>query len=350
MSQPPSNNSLDFNRANQLFNNGHFTEALQIVETLEQQKDLSLNEYLSRLILKSTILINLARYEEALKFAESALAASQQQQNHLQIFDALLAKSAALRRIRKLEDCFHTIEQAEQELLFLSQEQSLEILLRKANLLLWKGACYWPKGEFNRALEFLEESLALGEQIGNQLIITEALFHISCCYMHKGDLEQGLIYTQKSLHLSEELDHKLLISNIQNSLGVIYFQKGELDRALEFFQKSLALRKEFEDKLSISIALDNIARVYHMKGDLEQALECGKQSLSLCEQFNYSYQTASALFHLYRMIKKKNSHKSNSSTIRIALKKHFNVLKSSKKRWIYLYPIILPANSSKVHC
>ena len=90
------NHTRELTRIEQLLDACNFKEALQAVETLEHQDDLSPPDRLTCHLLKGRLMNNLGRYEETLRLTEAIIRESQRQRKRLHRVDALIARTEAL--------------------------------------------------------------------------------------------------------------------------------------------------------------------------------------------------------------------------------------------------------------
>lgn len=346
----------EFTQAEKLMIEGKFNEALKIVEDIEKREPLPVTELLTFRLLKSKILNKQGHYEKALKLAEQILQESQNLGQSLQEIDAIIEIATALDRLGRIDESLAVITQGEQTFQSLTQEfssksaqkkQPVDFTKREASLLSCKawvyiaksdfdraleflqqslalrkelghkqdiatafnniGIIYWYKGDFNRALECYQQSLLLREEIGNKQDIAASLNNIGAIYGRKGELDHSLEYHQRSLVLREELGNKKHIATSLNNVGVIYFNKGELDRALEYYQRSLTLRKELGNKQDIAASLNNMGIIYMQKGELDWAWEHLEQSLTLFEEAGNNLYSSESLFSLVIVALEKHS-------------------------------------------
>ncbi|MFX1533854.1 MAG: hypothetical protein ACFFDI_06430, partial [Promethearchaeota archaeon] len=144
-------------QAQKLLDKGIFEEAIQVLEGAEK-KELTPVDQLVCHLLKSTVLIRLGQFEKALQLAELASHESKKLEQPFQV-DALIVQAEALWRVGKLDASFRTIERGEQVLKTLTQESTTEVARKEASLLYHKGIIYRERGDFDQALELVNQSL-----------------------------------------------------------------------------------------------------------------------------------------------------------------------------------------------
>lgn len=243
-----------------------FIEALKIINELEDKKGLPLQEQFEIHYLKSSLLNELGRMNEAFKSIELAYKESQQLKNNLQIIDVLLSKSSILGRTGRDKEALENIIKAERLLQKIDHSSSKELKEKNASLLLSKGGIYFNIGDLSRALKYVDKAAIIAKEIKNDKILLRA----------------------------------------SKLLDFIYYFKGEFNLAFEYLKTFLALAKKLNDKQEIIGALNSIGMVLTEKGDFNQALVHLKQSLSICEEIN-SFKTGVVLTSLFDLYLNMNS-------------------------------------------
>src|SRR6185295_14570185 len=115
------------------------------------------------------------------------------------------------------------------------------------------GVNYYTRGEFQQASELFEHYLSLDPSKRDPGMTARALNIAGMIKRTYGDNPGALDYVQRSQRLAEEVGDKKMLGSAFNNLGVIYRDYGEYARALEYFEKSLALGEALGDKTLISL-------------------------------------------------------------------------------------------------
>lgn len=281
--------------AKQLLDQSRFDDALRIVNGLLTMKDLESAEQLAAKILKSQILSTKGDTQKALQLAETAIKESKEFVNPLQEVDASIAKAMALCQMGRFDESLDVIDRAENALKTFTEESPGVLDSKKAVLIYCKGRNFAWKGAPDEALEHLQHSLKLHENIGNKSMIALSLKDIGVAYYYKGDRTRALEYSQQSLSQSKEIDNKWVMISALNNMAIIHRDTGEFDCALESYQQNLTLCQEIDYIYGIAIALVNIGDVLASKGDLARAMEHQQQALPLWEEIGRKDEIASTL-------------------------------------------------------
>jgi len=268
-----NSNKNNLSQVKQLKSEGKFTEALKLINMLEDKKGLTLQDQFDIHHLKSSLLCELGYMNKALNYAELAYKESQQLKNKFQIIGALLTKSYILKMRDQQKAALETINKAEQLLKTIKQASSMEFKEKKAYIALYKGGCYFNMGELNRSLKYADEVLIIAKEIKNKRLIMLATKLQNFNNYYKGDLFHHLEYIKRYLALAEDLNDKQEIIAALNGLGIYFAEKGDFDQALDHLERSLLLCDEINSFKTIVI-LCSLFEVYLNMDSLEKAQQC----------------------------------------------------------------------------
>jgi tetratricopeptide (TPR) repeat protein len=143
------------------------------------------------------------------------------------------------------------------------------------------GSVFWIKGEYDRAIEQYEKSLALAREINDKKEIGKAHSSLGVVHFEKGDQARAVECFQNFLALSEEIGYKQGVGRACGNLGNVHYISGDFDRALELYRKCLAINEELGDRRGIGMANSNLGLVYHDRGDYDLAEACFTKDLAI---------------------------------------------------------------------
>lgn len=127
------------------------------------------------------------------------------------------------------------------------------------------------KGEYSEALEFLELSAAIDEQLNAVSSKARTLLLMGKAHLHRGDRREAGSRIQAALdvyHDAEDLEGK---ANALLEFGAYLAEEGRLNEALDRFKEALRLDTNQEDSVGIARAHRSIANVYRQRGEYERA-------------------------------------------------------------------------------
>jgi tetratricopeptide (TPR) repeat protein len=263
---------------------GRLDEARPLIDSLEKETNFSPEDQLTSQLLKSQLLITTGDFEASLQLAEQVWKGSQEREKSLQGVNASIVMAEALVEMGKYEEGAKGIGEGEQLLTTITDEAPTALTQRKASFIHLRGRIYLYKAEWDSAMDYFQQSLALRQEINNKHDIAVSLRNVGVIYGHKGDVEQALDYHLQALKLFQEVGNKHRVAWCLTNLCSYQQEKGEFDRALENGLHGLALFRELGNKNLVAYALGTVGGVYHKKGELNRALDYYHQQRSIVEE------------------------------------------------------------------
>ena len=158
------------------------------------------------------------------------------------------------------------------------------------------GIIYHYKGESNKSLAYWKKT----QQIYKQLDIQDGMIlgNLGNAYANLGKLDKALDYYTRSLKYYEDKGDKMHSAGRINCIGIVYNQKGNYDKALEYNNRSLKMRKEINDTHGLGYDYFHIGNDYYFKGELNKALNYFNLSYNKFEEINKRRDMYSVLSHI----------------------------------------------------
>ncbi len=186
--------------------------------------------------------------------------------NHFKQVEELLLEALSAER-KSTEEALKIAEKA----LVLSIEQGINEGIARSKMRI--GRCYWINGDFDKAVDFLSQSLELATKIEHHETQAEALIGLGNVYITIEFTDQALNYYTTALKLVEEKNLDEQKSKLFNNLGTLHEDLKNYPTALDFYQKSYQLAQINADEYAIAIAYLNIGNVYLNLDKLDQAYD-----------------------------------------------------------------------------
>src|SRR5690554_1213603 len=162
------------------------------------------------------------------------------------------------------------------------------------------GNIYRKQGNFPKATEYFFRSLQIREQAQDVIGAATSLGNLGVLYMEQDKLDEAADYFNRSLSHWEEIGHELAIAGTLNNLGLIYAKQGDLEKALETHLKSLEIREEMNSKRGIAESMINIGGIHRELGEYNKAIDNFEQSLTINKESGDRNGEASSLYNLGR--------------------------------------------------
>jgi tetratricopeptide (TPR) repeat protein len=147
---------------------------------------------------------------------------------------------------------------------------------------------------------------------------------------HVGDYDTALRYLQQSLAIRQQIGDKAGEGTTLNNISQIYDAQGDYDTALRYLQQSLAIFQQIGDKAGEGATLNNISQIFKAQGDYDTALRYLQQSLAICQQIGDKAGLCATLFNMGHI------HLQNEQ------------LQEAVSAWVTVYLIAAPMNLAQV--
>jgi len=139
-------------------------------------------------------------------------------------------------------------------------------------------------GRPHEALKFLEESLAIAREIGDQSRVAVVLQPIGVTYLSLDDVETARRYLGEGLELARQGGDKREIAAALSAMEQIHRVVGDLDAAEAASRDVLATMRELDDKQNVGVALTNLAIVSILRGSYAEATQILREILEINDQ------------------------------------------------------------------
>ena len=143
------------------------------------------------------------------------------------------------------------------------------------------GNVYLSVGEYEKAREHLEKSLAMRKEIGERNGEASSHGNLGNVYQSVGEYEKAREHLEKSLAIKKEIGDRNGEASCYANLGAMYLSVGKYEKAREHLEKSLAIQKEIGDRNGEANSHVNLGNVYESVDEYEKAREHLEKSLAI---------------------------------------------------------------------
>jgi DNA-binding CsgD family transcriptional regulator len=145
-----------------------------------------------------------------------------------------------------------------------SQPARAKALNEAGYILTWRG-------EYERGVALLEESLALFKELGDESGIAASFFQLALTVLHRGDHERVGALREQAEVLRRELSDRRAISHLLHFLAMASLDEYDYERAVALFEESLVLFREQGDLRSTAMCLTGLGMTALEREDHERA-------------------------------------------------------------------------------
>jgi predicted ATPase/class 3 adenylate cyclase len=146
------------------------------------------------------------------------------------------------------------------------------------------GILYRERGDYETALEYLEqvkaERLARADYIG----LMKVTNHIALLFERKGEYVRAQEVANEALRLAREVGDKGGIARVLSTLGTLASDRSDFSEARKLNEECLAFYRETGDKRDVASMLNNLGIIADYQGDFSNAISLYEESQELWRQ------------------------------------------------------------------
>ncbi|MGB5770645.1 MAG: tetratricopeptide repeat protein [Crocosphaera sp.] len=142
--------------------------------------------------------------------------------------------------------------------------------------------------EKGKALGSYYQALDISREIGDRNGEASSYNNLGLAYYSLGEYQQAIQYYQQSLAITTEIgaaegtrSARNGEASSYNNLGNAYSSLGEYQQAIQYHQQSLAIKTEIGDRKGEASSYGNLGNVYSSLGQYQQAIQYHQQSLAI---------------------------------------------------------------------
>ncbi|KAB0241349.1 tetratricopeptide repeat protein [Microcystis aeruginosa EAWAG127a] len=201
--------------------------------------------------------------------------------SQLKVYDSAFDILRAIYDFLTLGGYYQTLADYYLELVTVYQQQEEQTNWKYTASLTSLGNVYYSLGEYQKAIEFHQQSLAIKREIGDRGGEANSYGNLGNVYDSLGEYQKAIEFHQQSLAIKREIGDRGGEAKSYNNLGSVYGSLGEYQKAIEFHQQSLAIEREIGDRGGEAKSYNNLGSVYNSLGEYQKAIEFHQQSLAI---------------------------------------------------------------------
>lgn len=162
-------------------------------------------------------------------------------------------------------------------------QRSLQI--KRAERFYQQGQTYLAKGQYEKALDKFENSLALARKIEFKSGAAHNLNEIGIIQIKKGEYAKAREYFYEAVSIYEQLEMDPEISKSLNNIALSYVTAKAFDQALQSYAKLLAWDEKTGNSLGMAITANNMGHIFEQYyGDYTEAEKKYLQALKIFDK------------------------------------------------------------------
>ena len=144
-----------------------------------------------------------------------------------------------------------------------------------------QGIAYWDLGQMDKAIEYIEQALAIHREIGYRRGEGYALGNLGVIYKDLSQMKKAVEYHEQALNINREIGDRQGEGYVLGNLGIAYEKLDRTDKALEYYEQALAIRREIGYRQGEGLDLANLGNAYYSLGQTDKAVEYYEQALAI---------------------------------------------------------------------
>ncbi len=227
---------------------------------------------------KANDLLLKENFPEALANFELVLKQSEEQQDAKTAADALYKIGICYNLLAQYQKAFEALTRAEKLHTTLRTKEAIAFdLTEKANTELLRA-------NTNESISISETALRLHREAGNRKGEADTLRNIGLAYVNKGEFKKAADYVNNSLAIAQEIQDQWGIAMSLKDEGIIYYRGGELLKAKASLEKGWSIAEKIQSKRIQSRILSGLGLVFDAQGDRHLQIEYNTQATKLAEE------------------------------------------------------------------
>jgi predicted ATPase/DNA-binding SARP family transcriptional activator len=143
------------------------------------------------------------------------------------------------------------------------------------------GILSWRLCDTLMARRFLEESLAIRQQLGEQQDIATALHCLGIITLRLNNMDTARSYFEQALRINREIGNRSGEATTLRSLGNVVSAEGEYSAGRACYEQSLAIFRDLGDRNGEAACLTNMGYYVRDLGDFKTAQSCFERALAI---------------------------------------------------------------------
>ncbi|MGH3712396.1 MAG: tetratricopeptide repeat protein [Micromonosporaceae bacterium] len=143
------------------------------------------------------------------------------------------------------------------------------------------GVTAWSSGQGDRAVQLLQDSVAIRRELGDRHGEAAGLKNLATAYTERGQYVEALECAERAVSLWRMTGDRYGEAVILLTMGQVKRRMGELDTAAELLSQYLTIFQKTDHRRAQASALDDLGSTALDRGDVVTAVDCYQRALTL---------------------------------------------------------------------
>jgi predicted ATPase/class 3 adenylate cyclase len=191
------------------------------------------------------------------------------------------------------------------------------------------------RGLFNLMYTMIVEALGRSDAQSRDVVRCRALSDAGQYALRMARHAEALSFLEESLAIAREIGDESRVAVVLQPMGVTYLALGQSDTARRYLAEALALARAGGDKREIAAALSAIEQLYRVAGDLEAAESASREMLTMMRELDDPQNIGVALTNLAIVAILRGSHAEASDLLREIVDINARLGGTPFRQWIF---------------
>ncbi|WP_328609079.1 tetratricopeptide repeat protein [Amycolatopsis sp. NBC_00345] len=160
------------------------------------------------------------------------------------------------------------------------------------------GTAYLEAYQFDRAVEYHQRALVLGNELGDAWVVGVSTANLGEGYRRAGRYELARTHFEQAVSLGEANGNNWLYAFSLGSLATVLSALGEHDEATGMYDRALVIHREHGDHYQEARCLQGLGDAYRSSAKHRDAKDSYLRALALCREMGNGLDTARITYSL----------------------------------------------------
>ncbi|WP_024968702.1 CHAT domain-containing protein, partial [Microcystis aeruginosa] len=146
------------------------------------------------------------------------------------------------------------------------------------------GVDYHLLGQYQKAINYHQQSLEIAEKIGDLKVQADSLGNLGNVYQSLGQYQKAIDDHQKSLDIAKKIGDQGSKARSLGNLGNAYQSLGQYQKAIDYHRDSLAMARDIGLRQEEGSSLNNLGVAHYFLGEYEKAINYLEQTLDIAKK------------------------------------------------------------------
>ncbi len=146
------------------------------------------------------------------------------------------------------------------------------------------GSVYSALGQYVTAIDYHKEALVIARRIGDRAGESSRLNNLGSAHHYLGRYAEAIDYYEQALLIAREIGSQHIENAVLSHLGETHLMLGQYQIAIDYQEQALNSAREIGVRRPEMVALGNLGNIYNSLGQYQTAIECHEKALRIARE------------------------------------------------------------------